>query len=150
MEEEIDHNKLISIVLALSVGVANACQTINAKFMMKTGLYKVHDITADIGFQFACCSLVLAIVFYFTGSQSINWDNFLIIFFTGILGMLCWILGQNACVKGLAGPALSIIYTNCFFITILQVVIQGLVPSLEQFLAALVTFGGILLIIFLK
>ncbi len=110
---------MISILLALSVGVVNATQTIHAKFMTRNGKYKVHDITLDIGLMFGCTALPLAIVFYSLGTESINLYNFCIVLFTGILGMMCWILGQNACVKGMAGPALSIIYTNCFFIAIL-------------------------------
>lgn len=100
--------------------------------------------------MFGAVSFILAAVFYLEGVESISFFNFKIVFFTASLGMLCWILGQNACVKGLAGPALAIIYTNCFFITILQITIQGLAPTLEQGLAALLTFGGIMMIIFLK
>lgn len=118
-ENEVVANKSKAIVLALLVGVGNALQTIQSKFMIRWVKYPVVSITADIGLAFAIIAATLALIFYLAGSPAINLYNMKLIFVSSILGMLCWLVGQNACVRGLAGPALCIIYSNCFFTTLL-------------------------------
>lgn len=45
--------------------------------------------------------------------------NLYIVFASSSLGMICWFVGQNCSVKGLAGPTIAIIYTNSFYTTLL-------------------------------
>jgi uncharacterized membrane protein len=86
-------------------------------------------ITADMGLIFAFMCAILCGYFYITGEESINLYNTSLIMFSSILGMLCWLVGQNACVRGVAGPALAIMYTGCFVTTLLQVIFLGLIPT---------------------
>lgn len=63
---------------------------------------------------------------------------------------MCQLVGQNCTVKGLAGPTIAIMYTSCFYTTLLQVIFLGMVPTVTQLLATLVAFSGIIIIIFFK
>jgi drug/metabolite transporter (DMT)-like permease len=108
------------------------------------------NITADTALFFiVICSTITAINLL-QGHQSINMRNMGIIFISSCLGMICWLVGQNCSVKGLAGPTIAIVYTGCFFTTALQVIFLGLVPTLTQLAATLLAFSGILIIIFGK
>lgn len=113
-------NKYISIALALCVGAGNSMQTIIAKFLMKdpSTRFGVVSITSDVGLLFGIISLSFSIYYYSVGAPSFNLYNLGLILISSILAMNCWLVGQNACVRGVAGPALSIIYTSCFFTTL--------------------------------
>lgn len=93
--EEALLNKSKAVILALGVGVGNALQTIQSKFMMRNPATKfgVMSITSDIGLFFAIIALTLTFVFYISGVESINLYNFTLTLFTSILAMLCWLVG---------------------------------------------------------
>jgi drug/metabolite transporter (DMT)-like permease len=108
------------------------------------------NITADTGFVFIIVGSTISLINYLNGSESVNARNLFIIFVSSCLGMICWLVGQNCLVKGLAGPTSAIINSGCFYTALLQVIFLGLVPTLSQILAALVTFAGIIVMIFYK
>ena len=108
------------------------------------------NITADTALIFiTLCSIITAINIT-QGHASINLKNVSIIFCSSSLGMICWLVGQNCSVKGLAGPTIAIVYTGCFFTTGFQIIFLGLVPTVTQLAAAMLAFSGILIIIFGK
>ena len=108
------------------------------------------NITADTGLIFVIICSIITGINLASGHDSINLRNIGIIFISSCLGMICWLVGQNCSVKGLAGPTIAIIYSGCFFTTALQIIFLGLVPTLTQLAATVVTFSGILIIIFGK
>ena len=132
------------------MGCLNASQTVHAKFLMKQGKFQPMNITADTALIFiTICSIITAFNLA-QGHESINLRNVGIIFCSSCLGMICWLVGQNCSVKGLAGPTIAIIYSGCFFTTGFQIIFLGLVPTVTQLAAAILAFSGILIIIFGK
>ena len=149
-EETRGQNQFLSIVFALCVGLGNSSQTIISKFMMRNAKFHVMSMTADFGLIFFLIAFSVSLFNLVSGSPSLNFQNFILALFVGSLGMTCWLVGQNACINGVVGPAVSIMYTACIFTTILQVTFLGIVPSINQICAGFVAFCGILIIIFGK
>jgi drug/metabolite transporter (DMT)-like permease len=142
--------KMYSIINALAVGCLNASQTVHGKFLMKQGKFSPMNITADTALIFIIICSGITSFNLAQGHASINLRNAVIIFFSSCLGMICWLVGQNCSVKGLAGPTIAIIYSGCFFTTGFEIVFRGLVPTVTQLGATLLAFSGILIIIFGK
>ncbi len=112
-----DHYKFLSIISALGVGCLNASQTVHAKFMTRNKNYGVLNLTSDTGLLFTIICIGITLFNLLYGSESITLKNFGLIFVSSSLGMICWLVGQNCSVKGLAGPTIAIIYSGCFFTT---------------------------------
>ncbi len=108
------------------------------------------NITADTVLIFIIMTVTLTIINFFNDSPALTPRNFSLVFLSSCLGMICWLVGQNCSVKGRAGPTIALIYTGCFFTTALQMVFLGVIPTLEQFSAAVLAFSGVIILIFGK
>ena len=150
-EDDLNWFKTLSILLAICVGAMNATFTVQAKWMRKKRpTINVFNLTADTCILFSLIFSVISLFYVSSGEPSMTLKNFLIILMSSSLGTLCGYVGQNCSVKGIAGPTIALIYTSCFFTTGLQILFLGMIPTLVQILATMVTFTGILIIIFWK
>lgn len=128
----------------------NALTTVNAKFMVRKANYGAMNLSCDTGLMYVVISILLCCYFTLADFATMNLRNLGIMFCSGALLMGCWLVGCNCSVKGIAGPTIAIIYTSCFYTTLLQVIFQGLLPSMSQLAAAGMAFTGVLIIIFFK
>ena len=110
--------------------------------------YNIMDIQADAGIAFSLGAMAFSAYNVGIGHNSMTLHNFIVGFIVSTLTIIVIFVAQNCCVKGQAGPTIAIIYSNSLFCSILQIIFQGLIPTLPQILGAFVAFGGILLIIF--
>lgn len=58
--------------------------------------------------------------------------------------------GMKALVKGLAGPTSALFQASTLITIALNAVFMGLIPTVYQTIASLVTIGGVLITIFYK
>ena len=128
--ESITKYKIYSVLLAIAMGSVNSLQTIQTKFMVKRENFGIGNIQADGGLMFGFLCGILTIYNFLTNNESLTINNILISFIVSSLLMIAVFVAQNCTVKGVAGPTIAIIYSQSLFCTILQVVFQGLVPSI--------------------
>ena len=148
--ENVNFNRLMSIGLALLGGAVNSMVTLHSKYMLR--LYKCQpmDISADAAILVGVICGVITFVNWTLGNEDVTSHNLLVGLIASSLVMLCIVVSQNAMVKGLAGPTAAIVYSHSIYCTILQVIFLNLVPTIPQILAALISFGGMLIMILKK
>lgn len=80
------------------------------------------NLMSDTMLAFALVMTVLFSYYLLSGNEIICARNFLVMFVGGLFMTGCWLVGSNCSVKGIAGPTIAIIYTSCFYTTLLQVI----------------------------
>jgi drug/metabolite transporter (DMT)-like permease len=151
IEDHANWFKTVSVLLAIGVGAMNGSLTIQAKFMhKKRPTIDVLNLTADTCLLFALIFSIITVFMVIKGHPSLTLRNFLIVLVTSSLQTLCAYIAQNCLVKGIAGPSIALIYTQCFFTTGFQVLFLKMIPTVAQLLATVLAFTGILIIIFWK
>lgn len=111
-EEDINWNKTLSVVLAISVGMLNASTTVQAKWMRKKRpSIDVMNLNADTFLLFGLIFSLITLVMIIKGNSSLTMRNFLIVLASSSLQTICGYVGQNCSVKGIAGPTIALIYT---------------------------------------
>ena len=150
IQDDSDYYKTLSVIYAIGVGCVNASMTVQAKFINKKLSLDLMNFASDSSLLFSLIYSIFSLYFFLIGHESISQMNFNILLVSSILMTLCSFVGTNCSVKGLAGPTIAIIYTQCFFTTALQVIFLGMIPTLAQLAATLVAFTGILIIIYYR
>ena len=116
----------------------------------RSSKYGILDIQSDAGILFGIICAAITLYHFVIDHESVTLYNAILGFIISSMIMVCVFVAQNCTVKGLAGPTLAIIYSQSLFCTILQMIFQGIIPTVWQLLGALVAFSGIVLIILLK
>lgn len=113
--------------------------------------YNPIDFSVDSGLIIGIVCLAFAVYYFLMGTPSYSWHNFVITFVSSNISLLILnVVGLSCLVKGLAGPTSAIFQTSCVVGVSLNAIFLGLIPSIEQVLASLVTISGVLIMILAK
>lgn len=149
-EEEGQYYKWISILCSLVGGSFTATRIFQAKYVSLHYKYSPVDFSIDSGLVIGVALTISACYFYLTDCATYTWRNYTICIFSSHLQMLTSLVGLNCTVKGLAGPTSAIFQAQSLVSIVLNIVFFGMVPTLNQILAAILTVSGVLMIIFSK
>lgn len=105
------------------------------------------EFSIDAGIVSGVVQLFFAIFYFIQGDATYTWYNFGIAFVASTLQMCTAMIGLNAVVKGLAGPTTAIMQMQAIVGIGLNAMFLGVIPTIYQFLGALIALLGALSII---
>jgi drug/metabolite transporter (DMT)-like permease len=111
-EEDRDYYKMLSIGLAVGLGVLNSLRTCHGKYVNTRLKYPPIDFSIDQGLFCGLFCLIFSTYYFFIGTESYTFYNLSVNFVASTMRMTCAIVSLNCMVKGLAGPTSAIIQTN--------------------------------------
>jgi hypothetical protein len=130
-EEEIFHNRILGIIIAVITALVSSVRPVQAKWVSMKFNYHPFDFTVDSGLLTGTMLFPFWLYYLLTGHHAYTWSNTLYSFFASIFIMFWGLVGLYAQVKGPQGPTTAIMQTHSIFSIGMGAMFFGFIPNMQ-------------------